>query len=383
MRSLAIRPWLFVVALVLGSGGIASGQDNLRTLRNPYFETVGLDLRSVNYINDLTAIAVEISQRYLESEGLAYPMPILVNLRPEEHFDFEGDHQISLGPRGSVQLDLRWEEPLSLERTCYLLTDALLVQYAIFNYGPGAEANLPLWPISGLSTEVYLRLRPSAFMDRAALAKSMPLPSSAEVLFASPENPKAASFGFWMLQALKGSSADRATVKKLFQLSLTGTDITEALTASVQWQVPTEEPISIEDWWETQMQKILSREYEVVESMETTRQWLHALADFSQPIKVGEEELKLNLRSLWKHRDTEEIRELVGARYEILKLRLVRANPAYYNPAQSLGTLYEVLLQEDSAYRYVHALTIYLSDWEDAKDMQAELTAILEDSPSN
>lgn len=377
MRSFAIRPRLLVVALFLSLGGIASAQDNLRTLRNPHFETVGLDLRSVNYINDLTAIVVEISQRYLESEGLAYPMPILVNLRPEEHFDFEGDHQISMGPRGSVQLDLRWEEPLSLERTCYLLTDALLVQYAIFNFGPGAEANLPLWPISGLSSEVYLRLRPSAFMDRAALAKSMPLPSSAEVLFASQENPKAASLGFWMLHALKGSSADRATVQNLFQLSLTGTDITEALTAAVQSQSPIESPISLEDWWAAQMQKTLSREYEVVESMETTRLWLHALADFSQPIKVGEEALAFNLRSLWKHRDTEEVRELVGARYEILKLRLVRANPAYYNPAQSLGTLYEVLLREDSAYRYLHALTIYLSDWEDAKDMQVQLNSML------
>lgn len=363
--------------MVLGLGSFASAQNDLRTLRNPYFETVGLDLRSVNYVNDLTMIAAEISQRYLDREGLAYPMPILVNLRPEEHIDFEGDHLISLRPRASVQLDLRWEESLSLERTCYLLTEALLVQYAIFNYGPGAEANLPLWPISGLSTEVYLRLRPSALMGRAALAKCMPLPSSAEVLFASPENPKAASFGFWILQSLKGSSADRDTVKKLFQLSLTGADITESLTSVVQSQSPKEEPITLEGWWAAQMQEILNREYEMVESMETTRQWLDALANFSQPIQIGEEAVELNLRSLWKYRDSEAVRELIGARYEILKLRLVRANPAYYNPAQSLGTLYEILLQEDSAYRYVHALTIYLSDWEDAKDMQLELDSIL------
>jgi hypothetical protein len=154
-------------------------------------------------------------------------------------------------------------------------------------------------------------------------------------------------------------------------------DITEALSSLVQSQSPTEESITLEDWWVAKMQEMLSREYEMVESMETTRLWLEALADFSQPIKIGEEEVELNLRSLWKYRDSEAVRELIGARYEILRLRLARANPAYYNPVQSLGTLYEILLQEDSAFRYIHALTIYLSDWEDAKDMQAELNSIL------
>ena len=366
-----------IAALSLFLGSFAQAQSGLRTLRNPHFEMVGLDLRSVNFVNELSIIAIQMSERYLDRAGLAYPTPILVNLRPEEHFEFEGDYRISLGARGSVQLDLRWEDSLTLERTCYLLTEALLVQYAIYNHGPGSEAEVPLWPISALSSEIYFRLRPSVFVDRVALAQEAALPSPAEILAAHPEAPDGATYGFWLLQALKARVADRSAIRGLFQLSLTGTDITEALTSVVQSQVPTDESITLDAWWGSQMEVLLDREYEMVESMETTKGWLQALADFSQPFELEEGDTELNLRNLWKHRESPVVRKLIEARYEILKLRLVRANPAYYNAAQSLGALYEILLQEESAHRYVFALTIYLSDWEDAKRMQEKVESVL------
>jgi len=56
-----------------------------------------------------------------------------------------------------------------------------------------------------------------------------------------------------------------------------------------------------------------------------------------------------------------------------LLLRMARINPAYYNPARSLGVLFESILQETPSHLYLHHLTIYLSDWEDAKEMQAEI----------
>ena len=65
------------------------------------------------------------------------------------------------------------------------------------------------------------------------------------------------------------------------------------------------------------------------------------------------------------------------ARYEILRLRMARINPAYYNPAHSLGVLFESILNDESAHKYLHSLTIYLSDWVDAKEMQDSLENIL------
>ena len=288
MTSQALRCWLLVAALFIGIAAPVHGQTGLRNLRNPHFETVGLDLRSVNYINELSTLVVEISQRYLDREGLVYPLPILINLRPKEHFDFEGDHLISFGPRGSVQLDLRWEDGLTLERTCFLLTEALLVQYAVFNNGPSSEVNIPIWPIAGLSSEVYFRLRPSVFIERVAYAKVEPLPSVAQLFKAESDNMLGAKYGFWVLQALKDSSIDRKVVRRLFQLSLSGTDISEALSSVIQPQAPTEEALTLEAWWEAQMQDLLDAEYEMVESMDTTRQWLEVLADFSRPVILGE-----------------------------------------------------------------------------------------------
>jgi hypothetical protein len=104
--------------------------------------------------------------------------------------------------------------------------------------------------------------------------------------------------------------------------------------------------------------------------MEASRMWLNALARFETPLNLDSGELKLNLRSIRTHRDKAEVRESVQARYQILRLRMARVNPAYYNAARSLGVLFEALLREAPPHQYLHALTLYLSDWEDAKQMQ-------------
>jgi hypothetical protein len=115
---------------------------------------------------------------------------------------------------------------------------------------------------------------------------------------------------------------------------------------------------------------LLEREYEVVESMEETRIWMSAVSNFDAPIQTEAGVLQVNLRTLWKHRDSEALIELVEARYEILRLRMLRANPAYFNAAHSLGSLFEVLLQDGPSHKFVHALAVFLSDMEDAKAMQ-------------
>ena len=72
------------------------------------------------------------------------------------------------------------------------------------------------------------------------------------------------------------------------------------------------------------------------------------------------------------------VQELVQARYEILRLRMTRVNPAYYNSALSLGELFEGILNDESSYKYLHSLTMYLSEWVDAKEMQDSLENILD-----
>jgi hypothetical protein len=56
---------------------------------------------------------------------------------------------------------------------------------------------------------------------------------------------------------------------------------------------------------------------------------------------------------------------------------MVRINPAYYNAAYSLGVLFENLLLNEAPHKYLHALTLFLSDWEDAKELQEAVEAEL------
>jgi hypothetical protein len=160
-------------------------------------------------------------------------------------------------------------------------------------------------------------------------------------------------------------------VRSLFQQALMGADIQPALTAALQSNDPTAEALVADSWWDAQMRVLLDRDYDVIETMGVTREWLSALARFDLPLATESGEVSLNLRSLRMHRDDPQVREWVEARYNILRLRMVRANPAYFNAARSLGVLFETLLNDAPAHQYLHALTIYLSDWEDAKDLQS------------
>lgn len=351
----------------------------LRTMGNRYFEIVGLDLRSVAKVNELSIFTVEIAERYLEGDGLAYPIPILVSLRPEPFAEFTGDYQIGVNERAAVQVDIRWEVSLELRTAILALSETLLTQYAIFNYGWEADEKIPAWTVAALTEETLIGLRSSWFLDSVSNTRENPLPELAAVLEPRLANrDSAAAFGYWLNLSLKSGGVDRATIRRLFQMALAGMEIDQALTAALQPTAPELEPIDSEVWWQERMMALLGREYEVVESMEETRVWLAAISSFDVPIEIGGEVVELNLRSLWRHRDSDALRELVEARYEILRLRMLRANPAYFNAAQSLGSLFEILLGDGPSHRFIHAFAIFLSDMEDAKAMQQAIESTLD-----
>ena len=180
---------------------------------------------------------------------------------------------------------------------------------------------------------------------------------------------------------MKSGSLERTVLRSLYQQAIAGIDIEEALAAALWASQPTAELLSVQTWWEQQLGFIFGQEYEVVETMEVSREWLATLGRFDTWLNPGSqeatEELKLDLRAIWTHRAKSEVQELIQARYEILRLRMVRINPAYYNSAHSLGVLFESILNDELAHKYLHSLTIYLSEWVDAKEMQESLENIL------
>ena len=366
-----------------GSGAIAQqALPGLRSMGNDRFDVVGLHLRSVSYVNELSAFSIQIAERYLPTKGMAFPSNILISLRPEAHVDFEGDYCIRIAERGSVQVDLLWEDSMTLERTCYAISEALLVQYSVFNYGIEAANQLRSWTISALANDVYLTLRPAKFVDLLKATQEADVSELNGILEPSRSGlavPSAA--GYWLLQTMKSGSLERTVLRSLYQQAIAGIDIEEALAAALWASQPTAELLPVQTWWEQQLGFIFGKEYEVVETMEVSREWLATLGRFDTRLNPGsqeaKEELKLDLRAIWTHRAKSEVQELIQARYEILRLRMARINPAYYNSAHSLGVLFESILNDELAHKYLHSLTIYLSEWVDAKEMHESLENIL------
>jgi hypothetical protein len=384
MPQVILRLFVLLLLTLCGSGAIAQqALPGLRSMGNDHFDVVGLHLRSVSYVNELSAFSIQIAERYLPTKGLAFPSNILISLRPEANVDFKGDYRIHIAERGSVQVDLLWEDSMTLERTCYAISEALLVQYAIYNYGIEAPNQLRSWTITALANDVYLTLRPAEFADLLKAAQGAEVSGLNEIvepLRSGLAVPSAA--GYWLLQAMKSGSLERPVLRSLFQQAIAGIDIEEALTAALWASQPTAELLPIQTWWEQQLSLILGKQYEVIETMEVSREWLATLGRFDTRLILESQEAtveqKLDLRAIWTHRAKPEVQELVQARYEILRLRMARINPAYYNPALSMGVLFESILNDELAHEYLHSLTIYLSDWVDAKEMQYSLEKILD-----
>lgn len=358
---------LFAMAL----GCVAMGQ--IRSANNGYFETVGLDRASVNYMDELSLRLVQRASRYLESRGLEYPSPILLRLRPPANADFEGDHQIQLGERSAVKLDLRWDDALTLERTNYLLSKALLLQYAVYNFGPGSAPAMRAWPVAALATDFYLALRPAeASRMQRELGEEVALNAGVLFRLKMADGDAPAASAHWLFRSLRALSGDDTYARRFFKQAISGIDVSEPLGIFFRNSAPGAPPAAIELWWATQKKSILGRPLERVDTMRDSREWLESIADLgSIELEAGDE--PLNLRSLRRHQDSAGVRESIEARYEILRVRLARCNPAFYNAAQSLGALFEVFLEEGPSHKYVHALVIYLSDMEDAREMEAAI----------
>ncbi|MDQ8195737.1 hypothetical protein QEH59_14995 [Coraliomargarita sp. SDUM461004] len=345
-------------------------------MRNNHFEVIGMDLRSISYVNELSAYAVQIAQRYLDREGLAFPRTILISLRPEGSVDFEGDYRIQVAERSSVLLDLRWESSMTLEVACRAITEALLLQYALYNYGKEAAFNLRTWAVAALAGEVYYALRPAQFVELLQRSRANPdllLSPLLESALRERDSSIEETSAYWIISAMKSSRLERPVIRSLFQQALAGINIETALTAAVQPLAPTAEPVSGQAWFSAQLEQLLGQEHDVIEAMNVSRDWLSALVRLEAPLVLESGEVTLNLRTLWKYRAEPQVQEFIQARYEILRLRMSRINPAYFNPARSLGVLFEGILSDAPSYKYLHSLTIYLSDWEDAKEMQEEI----------
>lgn len=351
----------------------ASGEvrSELHTALNAQFEIVGLHSRSVSYVEDLSQHVVAVAARYLDPGALQFPQRILVSLKPPEYVDFEGDYTLRFASRGFVNLDIRWDSSTRLLTTCRALSEALLLRYSIFNYGQSGPDFLPKWPATALGTKAYLMLRPAQSRQLSRWTDWSASPSLVSLLRRKWNEPAADLNGYLFLLAMEGDM-ERRNVRALMGQSIAGANIAEALATQLPAPAPEAEPLSVDAWWRVSFFKLQAPPEGAMETMAVSRTWIEALADLSNS------ELKdLNLARLWNERENAELRSLIEARYEIIKLRIARVNPAYFNAARSLGALYETYLMGERRHKYIFNLSVFLGDFEDSKALEAKVTEAL------
>jgi len=375
--AVGLRP-LCVLVLLLPCLLSARDAEKLPSIQGAYFTTVGTDYRSVSFMSELSAHVVEVCSRYLGQMPNAFPQRILITLRPEELADFEKDYQIRVGPRGATTLDIRWSSGLSLEKTCFAVTEALTTQYSIYNYGPRANSRIPFWVVSALGSRCYLSLRPAqlaSYVDSERASGPGELSGMLRLSLEKGKEAMPARAGYWILVALQQNGFPDPVVSGLVEKAVAGVWIGAELEARLQ-ATRTDQGVTLQAWWESRILDLLSEERELYETMDVSLKWIRELSDFGSYLK--QKGTPGNMRTLWEQRHDAELRSILEARNELIRLRLGRVNPAYFNAARSLGALYETVLSGKRADEFVDALATYLNDFEDAKRLHRKTFELLE-----
>lgn len=356
--------------------------DKLTSIESRYFEIFGTDARSVSFVNSLGEHVVEILHSCLHTGSHEFPQAIVVKLQSEEAVEFEGAHHITSGVRGQVELKLRWCASLNLETLCRALTEAYLVRYATFNYGPEMELRTRFWVVSALTSWSYINLRPAqktAFIEEA---REHGISDIASLLAYDLESGSAEKQmqrqGYWILYTLLNSRLEYATINELLERAIKGLDLTAMLAETVGLNGNEKDlGFALEKWWRHQMNINLSQNNEYCDSLEISQKWINELTVFD--LQAFSDPGLEDLADLWGYRNDDDLRSILEARCEIIRLRIGRANPAYFNTALSLGNLYKTVLESERKHEFVHALTIYLSDWADAKRLHKKTIELLSD----
>jgi hypothetical protein len=360
---------------------VAGEDEKIAWIEGRFFDIIGTDNRSVSFANVLGEHVAETCHRYLKAGSHDFPRQILVTLRPQERVGSEESYRIHVSPRGQVGLDFFWDESLSFETTCRAFAEAYLMYYARFNYGVGADERIRFWAVSTIALRSYLSLRPAqktnyireirrAEMLEIETLLSLYLPEVAEEKLDMNQ-------GYWVFQILRDNGLTNSQLVALLDRAIAGVNV-EAQIAEALFSESKRDGQSgarLEAWWQSQVTNYLAQEHEFCDSLEISQSWIREMAEFDA-YHASSGKLK-NLMELWTCRYDEDLRSVLSARCEIIRLRMEQVNPAYFNAALSLGALYETVLEAEHKHQFIRAITVYLNDWEDTKRLHGRVDEII------
>ena len=356
----------------------ADGDEKIAWVEGRFFDIIGTDNRSVSFVNALAEHVAETCHQ-LKAGSHDFPRNILVTLRPGKRVEFEENYRIWVSPRGQVNLDFCWDESLSFETTCRALAEAYLLHYARFNYGLKADERIRFWACSALVSQSYLNLRPARkvnYIDKARQSEMLEIGTLLSLYWLEATEKKLdLNQGYWVFQILRESGLTNPQVTALLDRAIAGENVETLIVKALFSENDGRSKARLEKWWHSQLRSYLAQEHEFCDSLITSRSWIQEMADFDV-YSASTGKLK-NLMNLWDCRDDKNLRSVLSARCEIIRLRMEQVNPAYFNAALSLGALYETVLEAENKHEFVRALSVYLNDWEDTKRLHARVDELI------
>ena len=333
-----------------------------------YFEVVGSDIKSVQYVDELATFSQEIlfDEISVRSQGTfaALPRKILIQL---VKFNSEKYYDLQINSLGFITLTLNWNSSLSLEKTLEGITAAFLTSFSYSYLGYESFNSKPIasWIIQCLSSDIYYKLKPT--MLRAVSVERLKtvgsnLFSSGFLDTNSINTPQ--SYILW--RYFKSLDLSEAIKKGLIFDSLKGEDVSERFyqQLKVYYMVEIFSSLDLLTKLEQSLHKHRKGQFE---TMETSEEWLDSLIDFTNVRIEGIPSNDINYHKLWLHRSNPDVIQLIKARIEMINLGICRINPLYYNSAQSLGLVYQKLLRGKKAWEVLYFFRDFVNEFDRSK----------------
>ncbi len=348
------------------------------------FSVVGEDARSVGFVRD-AAVQFEIrASRYFAAPS--FRSTILLRLLPEHATISEQGSapQVHVSDMGLITGSIVWNEATSLESVCRLIAEAYLSQLAFYESGQQGVERLPAWLVIAMQHDLLVALRPvvsSVWAQAASLQDGMPIDMLLKGDLSLFDAQEMSHDPFWFFRALLGRLPERVERESFFRRLLREewrledwVPLVDPFVMALRQDNPEGDLVMMTElekltiWWSWARGHQVVRHRSFYETILESQQLLQGLIQLEIP------DLELQgrggLRQLWQRREQPEIVAIVEARITLLASRMERMNPLYFNAAHSLAVLYQILLREQSTTPdFIRALTDFLSDYEDARDL--------------
>lgn len=348
-------------------------QTELKITENSFFEIVGSDLESNQFTNELSNyVAESILSDFYQEDYLPSRRILVQLLNAESIFNDNDFYDLNVSNLGFVTLNINWNESLDLALMIEALTVSFIQSFGYSSYGKMFLQKYPskAWLLKGLSTSIYISLRPYVarlFYKQAMNEGLTEANLNAKFLDISVPSDSQA-FGFY--RYIKSKQISHKDRLRIIGNAIVGKDSLIAIYATINFDSERSLQNVLSDFLKSQYRNKLPR----FEDLTASKNKLEVLGDFSS-IEIQSNQIKLNsLNSLWLNRSDPSVVQLIEARIYLILYALNKINPLYFNAAQSLALVYQKILDANEEWELIYYFSDFLQEMDKANTVCIQIS---------